>query len=138
MTRVGTVNLLLISAAGLTSCLFLVSAIVKREQSAGKSAIKTVEEEGRGRQGSDPRCFASPHTCRSIALVIAFAAIGAAIIEQQLNMAAQAFKPGRTRQTRSRFSSARSALPVARSASSSRCALTSRIHRLLGHWLRAA
>ncbi len=90
VTRVGTVNLLLVSAFGLVLCLILVGFIVKREGGSVKS-VATADEKGVGGQEAIRLLRESPHL-QTIALVIAFAAIGAAVIEQQLNLAAQAFK----------------------------------------------
>jgi AAA family ATP:ADP antiporter len=88
--NVGTVNLLLISAFGLSLAAALVSAIVMREKAAGATTA-TVEEKGVGFAVAIRLLKESRHL-QTIALVIAFAAIGAAIIEQQLNLAAEASK----------------------------------------------
>ena len=86
--RVGTNGVLLVSAATLTLGTFTATRIIRREPNAGQSdASKTGEE--RGVSGSEAiRLLRSSRHLQTIAMVIAFAAIGAAIIEQQLNMAA--------------------------------------------------
>ncbi len=89
--EVGTVNLLLISTVGLGLCMALVTAIVAREKSAGASGPATGEEKGVG-WGEALKLLRESRHLQTIALVIAFAAIGAAIIEQQLNLAAAAAK----------------------------------------------
>jgi ATP/ADP translocase/CRP-like cAMP-binding protein/HEAT repeat protein len=86
--RIGTNGVLLVSAATLSICTFTVAGIIRREPTAGQSdASKTGEE--RGVSGSEAiRLLQSSRHLQTIAMVIGFAAIGAAIIEQQLNMAA--------------------------------------------------
>ena len=82
--HIGTNNLLLASAAMLFGCVGIVTLIVRRRDV--KSDLK-VDERGVG--GSEAiRLLRSSRHLQVIALVIGFAAIGAAIIEQQLNMAA--------------------------------------------------
>jgi len=87
---VGTDNLLLVSAAILGLCVALVAAIVRRQQIQGDFA-SVVDERGVG-GGEAIRLLRSSRHLQVIALVIGFAAIGAAIIEQQLNMAAESLK----------------------------------------------
>jgi AAA family ATP:ADP antiporter len=84
--NVGTVNLLLVSAAVMTLCLVLVVWILGREKSAGAS-VAAVEEEGVG-GGEAIRMLRESRHLQIIAIVIGCAAMGGAIIEQQLNMAA--------------------------------------------------
>src|SRR2546426_16217 len=88
--EVGTDNLLLVSAAILGLCVALVAAIVRRQQIKGDFA-SVVDERGVG-GGEAIRLLRSSRHLQVIALVIGFAAIGAAIIEQQLNMAAESLK----------------------------------------------
>ena len=87
---VGTDNLLLVSAAILGLCVALVAAIVRRQQIQGDFA-SVVDERGVG-GGEAIRLLRSSRHLQVIALVIGFAAIGAAIIEQQLNMASESLK----------------------------------------------
>jgi ATP/ADP translocase/HEAT repeat protein len=85
--RVGANAMLLVSASILTLGFGLVTVIIRREQGAGKSdASRTGEEERVSAAEAFQLLRASKHL-QLIAFVIAFAAIGAAIIEQQLNMA---------------------------------------------------
>lgn len=86
--RIGTNSVLLVSAATLAACTATVAYVVRREPTAGRSdASKTGEEAGVS--GSEAiRLLRSSRHLQTIAMVIGFAAIGAAIIEQQLNMAA--------------------------------------------------
>ena len=90
-TRVGTENLLLVSAFVLALCAVLVTLIVRQEAAAGRGALPAGEEEGVGGKEALRLLRESRHL-QIIALVIAFAAVGAGLIEQQLNMAAEAFK----------------------------------------------
>ncbi len=83
----GTNNMLLVSASILTGCFFIVTYVLRREKQAGQADFtKTGEEEGVGGAEAIKLLRESRHL-QIIGLVIAFAAIGAAIIEQQLNMA---------------------------------------------------
>jgi ATP/ADP translocase/HEAT repeat protein/CRP-like cAMP-binding protein len=84
--RVGTVDLLLVSAAVMTACLALVIFIVRRETGAGQSSI-AVEAEGVG-GGEAIRLLRESRHLQLIAMIIGCAAMGGVIIEQQLNMAA--------------------------------------------------
>ena len=87
--EVGTDNLLLVSAAVLAACAVIVAAIVRRQPVAGDFAA--VDESGVG-GGEAVRLLRRSRHLQLIASVIAFAAIGAAIIEQQLNMAAESIQ----------------------------------------------
>ena len=88
--EVGTDNLLLVSAAILAVCAAIVTAIVRRQQTTGDFAA-AVDERGVG-GGEAIRLLRNSRHLQVIALVIGLAAIGAAIIEQQLNMAAESIK----------------------------------------------
>ena len=92
VSRVGTENLLLCSAGILLLCAGLVTLIV---QAGGRCRPQRLrrrgEEEGVGGKEAFRLLRESRHL-QIIALVIAFAAVGAGLIEQQLNMAAEAFK----------------------------------------------
>jgi AAA family ATP:ADP antiporter len=87
----GAVNLLLPSAALMLLCAFIVSLIIGRESLRPESALAGKEEKGVSAAEAFQLLRRSKHL-QIIALVIAFASIGAAIIEQQLNMAAEAAK----------------------------------------------
>ena len=88
--QLGSNNLLLVSAIGMCLCATVVAIVIRRQNLS--SAPGTVEEEkGVGSREALDLLRKTPHL-KTIALVISFAAIGAAIIEQQLNMAAAATK----------------------------------------------
>ncbi len=88
--EVGTDNLLLVSAAILGVCVALVIAIERRERV--ESDFTAIGRE-RGVGGGEAfRMLSASRHLQVIAWVIALAAIGATIIEQQLNMAAAALK----------------------------------------------
>ena len=86
---IGTDSLLLVSAATLIGCLALVMAINRRHGVGGVRPLP--EEAGIGGREAIGLLLASPHL-RIVALVVACAAAAATIVEQQLNMAAEAFK----------------------------------------------
>jgi AAA family ATP:ADP antiporter len=86
--RIGTNSVLLVSAATLAVCTLTVATVVRREPGAGRSDASQTGEES-GVSGSEAlRLLRSSRHLQTIAMVIGFAAIGAGIIEQQLNMAA--------------------------------------------------
>ncbi len=86
--RVGTNAVLLVSAITLAMCTLTVAIVVRREPNAGRSDASRTGEE-RGVSGAEAiGLLRSSRHLQTIAMVIGFAAIGAAIIEQQLNMAA--------------------------------------------------
>lgn len=83
----GSKTMILISAGVMGVCLLIVTTIVRREKSAGTSdASKTGEEEGVS-GGEAIRMLRASRHLQIISLVIAFGAICAAIVEQQVNMA---------------------------------------------------
>ncbi len=86
--RIGTNSVLLVSAATLLVCTVAVAVIVRREPEAGKSDASKTGEEASVSGSEAVRLLRSSRHLQTIAMVIGFAAIGAAIIEQQLNMAA--------------------------------------------------
>jgi ATP:ADP antiporter, AAA family len=88
---IGSTNLLLPSAALMILCAFVVTLIIGRESVRPDSALAGKEEKGVGLAEAFQLLRGSTHL-QIIALVISFASIGAAIIEQQLNMAAAAAK----------------------------------------------
>jgi AAA family ATP:ADP antiporter len=90
VTRVGTDNLLLVSALAIAACAGIVAAIVRRQPALGAPAPHG-EEAGVG--GAEAiRLLARSRHLQLISAVIGFAAIGAAVIDQQLNMAAEEMK----------------------------------------------
>ena len=89
--RVGANTLLLWSAFTLLASMAIVSSILGREQAAPEPGGAVEEERG----VSLPRAIALLKESRQIQLiaaVISFGALGAALIDQQLNMAAEAFR----------------------------------------------
>ncbi len=130
VSRVGTENLLLCSAGILLLCAGLVTLIVRREAAAGRSGSVVAEEEGVGGKEAFRLLRESRHL-QIIALVIAFAAVGAGLIEQQLNMAAEAFKGRSATDSLTEFL-AQVTLYLSAIGFFIQVALTSRIHRYLG------
>ncbi|MBM3789942.1 MAG: cyclic nucleotide-binding domain-containing protein, partial [Acidobacteria bacterium] len=126
--RLGTVNLLLVSAAIMLGCMAIVSTITLRERVGGPVAVE--EEKGIGARKAIELLRNSKHL-KLIALVISFAAVGAAVIEQQLNMATEAFKG---REATDAITSFLGQVQLWTSAIGFliQIWLTSRIHRLLG------
>lgn len=124
----GTVNLLLLAAPLMMLCAAIVSAIILRERPESSVAAD------RERAVTWSRAFEllrnSAHL-RLIALVIGLAAIGAALIEQQLNMATEAAKGrGATDAVTSFLAGIQLYTSVI--GLLVQMLLTSRIHRLLG------
>ncbi|HET6316018.1 MAG TPA: MFS transporter, partial [Chloroflexota bacterium] len=89
--RIGTTNLLLVSAALMAVCLMLVAFIIGRERPEIKGSLAGDEEKGVS-AGEALKLLKNSRHLQTIALIIGFAAIGAAIIEQQLNMATASSK----------------------------------------------
>jgi ATP:ADP antiporter, AAA family len=90
--RLGTNTLLLVSAGTLIACAAIVFFILGRERSVAVSAAAAVDEE---RGVSLSKAFAllrGSKQIQLIAVVIGFGSLGAALIDQQLTMAAEAFK----------------------------------------------
>ncbi|HEY6507410.1 MAG TPA: Npt1/Npt2 family nucleotide transporter, partial [Vicinamibacterales bacterium] len=86
--RVGTDNMLLVAAAVLVACIAIVLAIGRRH-AIGAHADFGDQEQGVG-GGEAIRLLRQSRHLRVIALVVGCAAAGAWIVEQQLNMAAEA------------------------------------------------
>jgi AAA family ATP:ADP antiporter len=90
--QIGSTNLLIPSAVGMILSALLVALIIKRERvDPGVAASASTAEKGVSATEALHLLRRSKHL-QIIALVISFAAVGAAIIEQQLNMAAAAAK----------------------------------------------
>ncbi|MEO8075745.1 MAG: Npt1/Npt2 family nucleotide transporter [Acidobacteriota bacterium] len=89
--QIGSVNLILPGAALMGLCSLLVAAIIRREKIDADPVPAVKGDQGVGATEAFRLLRQSKHL-QIIALVISFAAVGAAIIEQQLNMAAQAAK----------------------------------------------
>ncbi|HWI17347.1 MAG TPA: Npt1/Npt2 family nucleotide transporter [Vicinamibacterales bacterium] len=129
--NVGAKNMLLISAAIMAGCLVIVLWVMRREASAGTSdATHTGEEEGTSGREAIALLKSSRHL-QVIAMVIAFAAIGAAIIEQQLNMAAAEAKGANNSDAIAAFL-AQVTVYLSLIGFVIQVGLTSRIHRVLG------
>lgn len=127
---IGTYNLLLYSAIIMVGSAAAVTLVLRRERSADISAAPIEGEKGVG-AGESLRLLRRSRHLQIIALVIMFAAIGAQIIEQQLNMAAQAAK-GRGDVDAITAFLAWVGLWMSLAAFVIQAFLTSRIHRLLG------
>ncbi len=90
--QLGTANLLLFSSAFMVLCTASVILVIRREQASEdlRDAAAAAERGGRGREAI--RLLRQSEHLRLIALVISCAAMGAAIVDQQLNMAVDAIK----------------------------------------------
>jgi AAA family ATP:ADP antiporter len=127
---IGATNLLLPSAAGLFLCALVVFTITKRESVRPESSLAGKEEKGVSAAEAFQLLRNSPHL-QIIALVIGFASIGAAIIEQQLNMAAAAAKGAGATDSLTSFL-AQVGLWMSAIGFVIQVWLTSKIHRYLG------
>jgi AAA family ATP:ADP antiporter len=127
--EVGTNNLLLVSAAILGVCVALVTTIVRRQQ-VTSDFTSVVDERGVG-GGEAIRLLRSSRHLQVIALVIGFAAIGASIIDQQLNMAAESVKGAEATDAITGFL-AQVTFYLSIAGFVVQVGLTSRIHRSLG------
>ena len=128
---VGTKVMVLISAAIMGLCIAIVMSILRREKSAGTSdASKTGEEEGVS-GGEAIALLRSSRHLQIIALVIAFSAIGANIIEMQLNLAAAEAKGQGNTDAIAAFL-AEITIYLSLVGFVIQVTLTSRIHRVLG------
>lgn len=90
--RLGTNTLLLVSAGTLVACAAIVFFIMGRERGASVSATAAADEE---RGVGLAKAFAllrGSKQIQLIAVVIGFGSLGAALIDQQVTMAAEAFK----------------------------------------------
>jgi ATP:ADP antiporter, AAA family len=127
----GARNMLLVSAAIMTLCLAIVVVVVRREKNAGQSdASKTGEEESVS-GGEALGLLSQSRHLQVIAAVIGFAAIGAAIIEQQLNMAAAEAKGAQNSDAIAAFL-AQITVYLSLIGLFIQMVVTSRIHRFLG------
>jgi ATP/ADP translocase/HEAT repeat protein len=88
----GSRQLLLVSAIVLAACIAVVVTIVSRARGVDLSGLETAgEEKGVGGQEALRMLRESKHL-QIIAVVIGLTSIGAGLVDQQLNMATQAFK----------------------------------------------
>jgi len=127
--RVGTNNLLLWSAGTLVLCIGIVIIVLRRESQA--VAEPTAGEERGPGAAQALRLLVTSRQVRLIATVITFGALGAAIMDQQVNMATEEFKGrGETDAITAFLGAVRFWLSAA--AFLIQVFLTSRIHRFLG------
>jgi AAA family ATP:ADP antiporter len=89
--RLGTNTLLLCSAGTLLACAAIVTFIVRRNAQAAEAAAVVDEERGLS-IGRALALLRESRQIQLIAVVIGFGSLGAALIDQQLNMAAEVFK----------------------------------------------
>ena len=127
--QVGSDNLLLIAAAILGVCIVIVRAIEKRHAVGGM--VDFAGEERGVRGGEAIALMRESKQLRVIALVVGFSAAGAWIIEQQLNMAAEATRGDAGGDAIAAFLAQVNAL-MSLSGFVVQVALTSRIHRSMG------
>ena len=127
----GAKQMLLLSASIMGLCFFIVTFIMKREKAAGTSDATKTGEEDSVSSGEAIQLLRSSRHLQVIALVIGFAAIGAAIIEQQLNMAAAEAKGAANSDAIAAFL-AQVTVYLSLIGFVIQVGLTSRIHRVLG------
>ena len=125
----GTNNLLLLSAALLAICSGVVWITVSRESAIEQAGDVTGLEDERVGGLEALRFLRESKHLQLIALVISFAAIGGAIIEQQLNMAAEDLVKGQDAMTQFL---ARVTVYISLIGFVIQVGVTSRIHRKLG------
>ncbi len=128
--QIGSVNLILPSAALMALCAGLVALIIRRERVEADPVAGAKNDKGVSATEAFQLLRQSKHL-QIIALVISFAAVGAAIIEQQLNMAAQAAKGAGATDSITEFL-AQIGLWTSTIGFVIQVWLTSRIHRYLG------
>ena len=86
---VGFENLLLVSAGLLVGCMFIVTAVLNRSKEVELKNIASAGEEKGVAWNQALRMLRESKHLKVIAVVIALAAMGASLIEQQLNMAVE-------------------------------------------------
>jgi len=129
---IGSTNLLLPSAACMLVSAFLVLLIIRRENLDPAAAPGAAVKEEKGVSAIEAfRLLRQSKHLQIIALVISFAAVGAAIIEQQLNMAAEAAKGATSTDSITAFL-AQVGLWTSSIGFIIQIWLTSKIHRYLG------
>ncbi len=125
---IGTNNLLLVAGLVLLVCFAIVWVISMREKPGQHGEVAPDDEKGMSPLEAIRLLRESKHF-QVIALVISFAAIGAGIIDQQLNMAVQEGIPGKDERTaylgNVTFYASIAGFVI-------QMTLTSRVHRLLG------
>jgi len=128
--RIGSTNLLLIGAALMALSAAVVMYIAQRERMHADRGAAVKEQKGVSLAEAFSLLRRSRHL-QIIALVISFSSIGAAVIEQQLNMAAEASKGQEATDALTAFL-AQVALWTSSIAFIIQVWLTSKIHRYLG------
>ncbi len=129
--RIGVNQMLIASALFLSACALIVVAVVRREQSAGQADASRTGEESSVAASEAWQLLRSSRHLQVISLIIAFGAIGAAIVEQQLNMAAAQAKGASNTGSVTAFL-AQIVLWLSLIGFVIQVFLTSRIHRFLG------
>src|SRR5688572_24914678 len=124
--QVGSNNMLLVSAAVLGLCVFIVDAILRLQPTLASDGYGDEQGVG-GREAL--RLLAESDHLKVMALVIGFAAAGAAVVQQQLSMAAEA--TGGDTDSMTAFLAEVTAW-VSIGGFFVQVALTSRIHRSMG------
>jgi ATP/ADP translocase/HEAT repeat protein/CRP-like cAMP-binding protein len=128
--RVGTNTLLLWSAGALAICIGIVLLVLRRESHAVAGPGGEDELGGLGPMEA-LRLFLTSRQIQLISIVITFGALGASILDQQLNMATQEFK-GRDQEDSIAAFLGSVRFYVSAAGFLIQIFLTSRIHRLLG------
>jgi AAA family ATP:ADP antiporter len=129
--RLGTPNLLLVSAAVLALCVVIVWTVLRRAKTTRLAGIAKAGEEESVSGAEAVRLLRESRHLQVIALVIGFAALGSSIIEQQLNMAAAEFLGTKDSDALTSFLGG-VIFYISLIGFFIQIALTSRIHRLLG------
>ena len=96
--HLGANNLLLVSAAGIAVCVVIVLSVLSRQPLVTLDTSVVEAERGVGPREAI-RLLASSRHLQIIAMVIGFASIGAAIVDQQLNMVGAAEKQSESAMT---------------------------------------
>jgi ATP/ADP translocase/CRP-like cAMP-binding protein/HEAT repeat protein len=128
---VGSERMILIAAVVMVVCLGIVTAIVRREKSAGTSDAAKTGEEGGVSGGEAIRLLRSSRHLQIISLVIAFGAMASNIVDQQINMAVAEFKGAGNKDAIAAFLG-QLIVYLSLIGFVIQVTLTSRIHRLLG------
>ena len=129
VSRVGSDNLLLVSALAIAACAAIV-AVILHQQPADVLPAAPESEAGVGSTEAIRLLGQSRHL-QLISIVIGFAAIGAAIVDQQLNMAAESMKGAEATDAITGFL-AQVSFYLSIAGFIVQVALTSQIHRALG------
>ena len=128
---VGSRTMILIAAGVMGGCIAIVMAIVRREKTAGSSDASKTGEEASVSGGEALRMLRSSRHLQIISLVIAFGAICAAIVEQQVNMAVAEAKGAQNADAIAAFLG-QLIVYLSLAGFVIQLTLTSRIHRVLG------